>query len=82
MAKKTRKTKEATGATTPIILSATVSYEQVAHKAYELYQQRGAEHGRDLEDWFMAEQLVYEALRVEPLPEGHLGGSRTILVAS
>jgi len=72
MAKKIRKIKEATGATTPpIIQSATVSYEQVAHKAYELYQQRGAEHGRDLEDWFMAEQLVYEALRVEPLPEGY-----------
>jgi hypothetical protein len=71
MAKKTRKTKEATGATTPIILSATVSHEQVAHKAYELYHQRGAEHGRDLEDWFMAEQQVHQALRAAPLPAEH-----------
>jgi len=71
MAKNTRKTKKANGATTPIILSATVSHEQVAHKAYELYQHRGAEHGRDLEDWFLAEQLIHEALRVAPLPAEH-----------
>jgi hypothetical protein len=74
MAKRTRKIKEATGAIPPIILSATVSYEQVAHKAYALYQQRGAEHGRDLEDWFRAEHLVHEALHADPLPEDHLSG--------
>lgn len=73
MAKRTRKIKEVTRATTPTILSTTVSYEQIAHKAYELYQQRGAEHGRDLEDWFRAEQLVHEALYVDPLAEDHRG---------
>jgi hypothetical protein len=77
MAKKTRKTKAAIGAPAPTMLSATVSHEQVAHKAYELYQHRGAEHGRDLENWFLAEQLVYEALRAVPLPEDHRGGRST-----
>lgn len=30
--------------------------EQIAQRAYELYQQRGGEHGRDLEDWLTAER--------------------------
>lgn len=76
MSKRTRKIKEATKVTTPATLNATVSYEQVAHKAYELYQQRGAEHGRDLEDWFRAEQLIHEALRAAPLVEDYRGGRR------
>jgi hypothetical protein len=29
--------------------------EEVADRAYELWQARDAEHGRDLEDWFEAE---------------------------
>ena len=66
MTKRTRKSKKAAGVTPPITLSASVSHEQVAHKAYELYQQRGAEHGRDLEDWFRAEQLMHEVLRADP----------------
>jgi DUF2934 family protein len=74
MAKRTLKSKKATGVTPPSILSTAISHEQVAHKAYELYQQRGAEHGRDLEDWFRAEQLMYEALRADPLPEEPRGG--------
>lgn len=73
MAKRIRKIKEAPKATTSTTPSITVSSEQIAHKAYELYQQRGAEHGRDLEDWFRAEQLVHEALYVDPLAEDHRG---------
>lgn len=30
--------------------------DQIAQRAYELYQQRGSEHGRDLEDWLTAEK--------------------------
>ena len=30
--------------------------EQIAQRAYELYQQRGGQHGRDLEDWLAAER--------------------------
>ena len=32
--------------------------ERIARRAYERYQARGGEHGRDQEDWFEAEQDV------------------------
>ena len=32
--------------------------ELVQRKAYELYEQRGYEHGQDLSDWFEAERLL------------------------
>lgn len=28
----------------------------VAHRAYEIFEARGGEHGRDQEDWFAAER--------------------------
>ena len=31
---------------------------RIAEKAYELYECRGCCHGRDLDDWLEAEQLV------------------------
>lgn len=31
------------------------TYDDIARRAYELYEQRGAAHGRDWEDWFQAE---------------------------
>ena len=30
-------------------------YQTIAHRAYELYEARGGQHGHDLEDWFRAE---------------------------
>src|SRR5688572_27224645 len=30
-------------------------HEDIARRAYQLYEQRGGEHGRDLEDWLQAE---------------------------
>lgn len=33
-----------------------MSENTVARRAYELYEQRGGEHGRDWDDWFQAEQ--------------------------
>jgi HSP20 family protein len=30
-------------------------YQAIGHRAYELYEARGREHGHDLEDWFRAE---------------------------
>ena len=33
-----------------------VSQEDIAHRAYELYTQRGREPGNDVEDWVRAEQ--------------------------
>jgi DUF2934 family protein len=32
--------------------------EHIRRRAYELYQQRGGEHGSDLEDWLRAEAEV------------------------
>jgi len=33
-----------------------ISREDIAHRAYELYTQRGCEPGKDAEDWIRAEQ--------------------------
>jgi hypothetical protein len=33
-----------------------ISKEDIAHRAYELYVQRGSEPGKDVEDWITAEQ--------------------------
>ncbi len=38
-------------------------YAGVARKAYELFEQRGGEHGHDVDDWLEAERLVTEELR-------------------
>lgn len=34
--------------------------DDVAHRAYELYQARGSEPGADLEDWLRAERELRE----------------------
>jgi len=47
-------------------LSDTDIHERIAHKAYELYLQRGSEHGYDLDDWLTAECSVQEALLPTP----------------
>lgn len=36
--------------------AATIDREVVAHRAYELYLERGAEDGRDVDDWLTAER--------------------------
>jgi len=33
-------------------------YERIARRAYELYEQRGRQEGRDVEDWMKAEQQL------------------------
>jgi Protein of unknown function (DUF2934) len=40
------------------ILDPTQLEDQIRRRAYELYEARGREHGRDLEDWFRAEAEV------------------------
>jgi DUF2934 family protein len=76
MVKKNDATKAVTNSTSkkgkppsPFRLSDEELYERVAQKAYELYQQRGEDHGHDLEDWLTAEQIVQEELLHGPLPE-------------
>ena len=38
----------------------TLDQETVTRLAYELYLRRGGEHGHDMEDWLMAEQILIE----------------------
>ena len=37
--------------------------DMIRKKAYELHEQRGGEHGRDLEDWLEAERTVRAGMR-------------------
>jgi len=37
-------------------------WERIARKAYELYEQRGGQEGRALEDWLEAEAIVMEEI--------------------
>ncbi len=37
-------------------------WERIAEKAYELYEQRGRQEGRALDDWFEAEAIVMEEI--------------------
>ena len=41
-----------------------LSTEEIARGAYELYVQRGGEHGKDVEDWIAAEKDLTEKLVV------------------
>ena len=42
---------------------AAVTDSDIARRAYELYEQRGGEHGRDLDDWLLAENELRDAAR-------------------
>jgi len=37
-------------------------WERIAKKAYELYEQRGRQEGRALDDWLEAEAIVMEEI--------------------
>jgi phage anti-repressor protein len=38
------------------------SKEQISHRAYELYVERGSEHGKDVEDWMRAEKELSHSI--------------------
>ena len=40
--------------------------ERIAKKAYELYEQRGRQAERELEDWLKAEELVRKEIERHP----------------
>lgn len=48
---------------------ASISTDEVARKAYELYQSRGGYHGADFDDWIEAERQVKQS-QMPPPPEG------------
>lgn len=39
-----------------------VTGSDVAYRAYELYLERGCEHGHDLDDWLQAERELRNAV--------------------
>jgi len=43
------------------------SREDIAHRAYELYTQRGCEPGKDVEDWIRAEQELGTEANITPV---------------
>ena len=49
-----------------IALTDSDMHERIAHKAYELYLQRGSEHGYDLDDWLTAERFERDELLTTP----------------
>jgi len=56
---KTEKSK-ASGEVAKVTTQAVDLQQAIRYRAYELYLQRGAEHGRDHEDWLRAESEVLE----------------------
>jgi hypothetical protein len=45
-----------------------VSRDQIATRAYEIFQQEGSLHGRDLDHWLRAETELSEGATVTPEP--------------
>lgn len=56
-------------AATPVTTTAAATsdlQDQIRRRAYELYEQRGGEDGRELDDWLQAEAEVTQSA-VKPL---------------
>ena len=49
-----------------MIKNKELAKEDVAHRAYELYVQRGGEPGNDVDDWLRAEKELGAELIVTP----------------
>jgi hypothetical protein len=41
------------------------SVEEISHRAYELYLERGGDHGHDVDDWVKAEKELSDKPIVE-----------------
>jgi len=44
-------------------LAIELTHEEIARRAYQLYEDRGGGHGHDLQDWFQAERELREFVR-------------------
>jgi hypothetical protein len=47
----------------------SVSSADVERRAYQIYCERGREHGHDVEDWLQAERELRPKSEAEPLPQ-------------
>ena len=52
-------------------MNATPSREEIAARAYQIFQERGGQHGHDQDDWLQAEYELMK-LPVRKLAEMHL----------
>ena len=52
---------EKSGPTEQAARRAEVHHDRIAQRAYELYEQRGGQDGRALEDWLKAERQLVSA---------------------
>jgi outer membrane protein TolC len=53
---------EQTGQMAQAFKRAAADHAHIAQRAYELYEQRGRQEGRDLEDWLKAERELCGAV--------------------
>lgn len=60
-AKKPKPPRRRPSATPAPTESPAATPEQIARRAYELYEQRGAAHGHDWDDWLSAERELGSA---------------------
>ena len=42
--------------------------DDISHRAYRRFQERGSEHGHDVEDWLLAETELLEGTRIAVAP--------------
>jgi HSP20 family protein len=55
----------------PLVSRIKDIYERISHRAHELFQTRGQEHGHDLEDWLHAESELLRPVPIEISEEGN-----------
>ena len=53
-------TPRATRRTAKTDVVTSVAANDISHRAYRLFQERGSEHGPDVEDWLLAEAELLE----------------------
>jgi hypothetical protein len=41
-----------------------LTHDDIARRAFELYRDRGGEHGHDFDDWIEAERELRDAVRI------------------
>jgi hypothetical protein len=61
-----RSTAEDTGVSPRISLSSVALHARIQARAYEIYVERGAQHGSDMDDWLQAELEVAATLVSSP----------------
>jgi hypothetical protein len=48
-------------------LARVPTHDEIARRAYQIYEERGGEHGRDWDDWLQAERELRQAAAGRPV---------------